>query len=520
MDVTAERGPGGPNPTWKRLSHALRQLAEPRYIAVAALLVAIQIAAVLLRIHYSAFLETFEDPYQNWWISANVVQTGQYWDRFSMMTHGNWLPAYHFFGAAVLLVSGVRNMEALRVANIALSSLTGLLVLYMGRRQSLFVAVAAFAFFALNFIDIAVSGEATAEPLTTFLFVLGYVGLFSPPRESRLWSGIAALSFGLAAMTRYEAWLGMTLLVAYAFLGRHESVPRKRILIVALPALVAMAGYFIYASQWGFLPAIVVNQTSTDIRYQVTLGTQPSAYQILVTWWSDYVTFFPLVLLVGGAYAVWNLRREYGAWVIAAMWTFTIVYAVLRYGNPSYRYVMLTIPFLSLFAAIQLERLVKRLAAARPTLSKARKRLVPAATVLGIVIIAATMVPSPASYWTGFPSSRNTEPLVLAGEFLSQLALPPGKILVSESPVAAYFSGYPVDRILGSHYLPDNRTTALAYLIQNVAYVVYVGVPYYPLRILFPELQNGTSTAHFALLYDANGLQYGYHVIFVYQVVG
>lgn len=503
-----------------RIGWGFRCLARPRTLAVVALLGVIEAVAIVTRVHFSSFLETFEDPYQNWWISANLVQTGQYWDRFSMMTHGNWLPFYHFFGAAVLLLTGLRNMEALRLANIALSGLTGVLVVYLGRRHSLSVAVAAFAFFGLNFIDIAVSGEATAEPLATFLFVLGYIGLFVPPRESRFWWGVAGVSFALAAMTRYEVWLAVVLLVGYAFLGRHDTIPRRRVLIVILPSFLFMVGYFIYASQWGFLPAIVVQQTSTDIRFQLSAGTEPSPFQILVTWWSSYVAFFPLVLLLGGAYALWRFRREYSAWVILSLWGFTVVYAVLRFGNPSFRYIMLTLPFLSVFSAVELERLVRRMAAARPALFHARRGLVPAAAIVGVVVIAATMLPGPATYWSGFPSSRNTEPLVRAGEFLSHLTLPPGKILISESPVAAYYSGFPPDRILGSHYLPDNRTAALAFLDQNVAYVVYVGVPYYPLRTLFPELQNGTSTPDFALLYDAGGLQESYHVVYVYEVVG
>jgi len=34
--------------------------------------------------------------------------------------------------------------------------------------------------------------------------------------------------------------------------------------------------------------------------------------------------------------------------------------------------------------------------------------------------------------------------------------------------------------------------------------------------VLFPELQNGTSTADFQFLYDAGGVQAGTHAVFVY----
>jgi len=110
------------------------------------------------------------------------------------------------------------------------------------------------------------------------------------------------------------------------------------------------------------------------------------------------------------------------------------------------------------------------------------------------------------------------EPLERAGLYVSTLPLPAGKLLISESPIAAYFSGYPTDRMLGSKWLPDNRSAALAFLQLATAYIVYVGVPYYKLRLLFPELQNGTSTTNFELLYDAGGARAGTHAVFVYSV--
>jgi hypothetical protein len=110
------------------------------------------------------------------------------------------------------------------------------------------------------------------------------------------------------------------------------------------------------------------------------------------------------------------------------------------------------------------------------------------------------------------------EPLERAGLYVSTLPLPAGKLLISESPIAAYFSGYPADRMLGSKWLPENRSAALAFLQSATAYLVYVGVPYYKLRLLFPELQNGTSTRDFQLLYDAGGTQAGTHSVFVYGV--
>src|SRR3990172_5781277 len=68
-------------------------------------------------------------------------------------------------------------------------------------------------------------------------------------------------------------------------------------------------------------------------------------------------------------------------------------------------------------------------------------------------------------------------------------------------------------------WLPDNVGEALSFLKQNAAYVVYMGVPYYSLRTLFPYLQNGTDTPDFQLLFDAGGQSFGTHAIYVYRVV-
>ena len=95
---------GGPKePKLQGASLRLAQwLRQPAHLVEAVVLLGVFAASTVIRIHFAAFLDPFEDGYQNWWISANLVQTGQYWDRHSMMTQGNWLPLYHFFAAAVL----------------------------------------------------------------------------------------------------------------------------------------------------------------------------------------------------------------------------------------------------------------------------------------------------------------------------------------------------------------------------------------------------------------------------------
>src|SRR5437016_5957278 len=189
---------GGPKePKLQGASLRLAQwLRQPAHLVEAVVLLGVFAASTVIRIHFAAFLDPFEDGYQNWWISANLVSTGQYWDRHSMMTQGNWLPLYHFFAAGVLKLAGLRSINALKAANVVLSSLTAVTIFLASRKRGPIIALAATGFFSFNLIDIVVSGWATAETLTSFLVLVGYAMLFQAtrPRVGRIWIAAAALA--------------------------------------------------------------------------------------------------------------------------------------------------------------------------------------------------------------------------------------------------------------------------------------------------------------------------------------
>jgi hypothetical protein len=499
---------------WSRL---LERWHDPRFLAEAAILLAIVVIGIGVRLHFASFLDPFEDGYQNWWISANLLQTGQYWDRHSMMTQGNWLPLYHFWGASVLAVAGWHSLEALKFANILLSSLTAALVYAVGRKTNVIVGITAAVFFSLNFIDTVVSGWSTAESLAAILVFLGYACLFrfdaSNPKTR--WIGIAALA--LAVLTRYESWLVVGLLALFAS-ATKDRVSRRASLVAVLPALAVMVGYFVYALQWGFLPELLIRQTSTDVRYQLSVGTQPTAQLLLTRFWSGYVGILSGVFAVGGAYALIRFRHDVGSWIILALFGFVVAYTALQFGNPSYRYLMIGMTFLSLFAAEGLVSATRRALYWIHSIEPRPSHLA-AALAVGVIILSSTLIVAPVTYWTmGFELRKNMEPLQRAGQFLAGVPLPEGRLLVTESSIAAYYSGYPADRMLGSRWLPDDRASALAFLQSQAAFIVYIGVPYYKLRVLFPELQNGTNTPNFELLFDAGALAIGTHAVFVYRV--
>jgi 4-amino-4-deoxy-L-arabinose transferase-like glycosyltransferase len=501
---------------WSRL---LEESQNPRLVAEFALLVGIVGIGMWVRIHFASFLDPFEDGYQNWWISSNLLQTGQYWDRHSMMTQGNWLPLYHYGGAAVLAIAGWHSLEALKFVNIMLSSVTAGLVYLVGRRTNAAVGLAAAAFFSLNFIDIVVSGWSTAESLAVLLVFLGYTCLFrfDPSRPRNQWIGAAGLT--LAVLTRYEAWLVVGLIAIFV-IATQNRVSRRASLVCLVPALAAMVGYSLYALQWGFLPELLIRQTSTDLRYQLSVGTQPNALLLLSRFWAGYFGMLLGIFVVGGTYAMIRFRYDVGSWIILALFGFVIAYTLFQFGNPSFRYVMIGVPFLSLFAGEGLASGIRRARHRTSYAQLGRSRLTVALT-MGIAVLSASLVVAPATYWTGgFELRKNMEPLQRAGQFLAGVPLPEGKLLITESPIAAYYSGYPADRMLGSRWLPDDRASALGFLQTRAAFIVYVGVPYYKLRALFPELQNGTSTPNFELVFDGGGLAIGTHAVFVYRIRG
>src|SRR2546428_14098696 len=70
------------------------------------------------------------------------------------------------------------------------------------------------------------------------------------------------------------------------------------------------------------------------------------------------------------------------------------------------------------------------------------------------------------------------EAMERAGVFLRDRPLPDGKLLLSESPIAAYVSGYAPGRMIGSSFLSDNDTEATPDLQDHVANIVLVTLPW------------------------------------------
>ena len=476
------------------------------------LLITVVLAVVIPRLLWHRFLDPFEDGYLNWFIARVFVESGVYNDPISGMTQGNWLPGYHFAVASWTVLFGSHIMPLLKLANVIFSVATSGVIFLLARARGFHVAFLAAMLFALNPADIVIASFATPESLTLLAVFSGVLLVEQRPLGERRSLWLASGVFLLALSLRYEAWVfvGVYLLWTKA----RGGLTTRSTLIAIVPSVAFIAVWLAWTSQYGFLPETIIAQTSTDLVYKQSVGALPDQGTRLFGWLAWYFGWTPFAL-VALAWGLGSERRSAFTAVLVVFYVALVLYTVLDFGNPSARYVHLTVPIVSIFAATALLRVwrnyIRR--SQRPRLAVLQ---IPIALSLAVSILltAAVVNPSPTP-------GTFIRPMERAGLYLQGLPLPPGKVLVTESPVAAYLSGYPALSIIGSVMLPSDPEEAEAFLVEHAAYVVMVTVPYYPLRNLFPEQANGVNSAHLVLLLDASGPEYdlGAPRVLVFQVV-
>src|SRR5207237_1656549 len=119
-----------------------------------------------------------------------------------------------------------------------------------------------------------------------------------------------------------------------------------------------------------------------------------------------------------------GIRREFGVWIVFSFWGFVIFYAAMLFGNPSFRYVLITIPFLSIFAAFAIADLARWATRLRRKASTDWNRATPIVTMTSFFILGARLLPSGLGSWTpGCPTSSAMEPLRRAGGYVGSLRL-------------------------------------------------------------------------------------------------
>ena len=438
--------------------------------------------------------EPFEDGYGHWLIAANLASAGQLKDPLFGM-EDTWLPGYHIVAAALLHVFGVWQLGLLKglSALFAIATAACVYALAPNARQ----ARLAVPLLVLNPVFLFTSGTAVVEPMLTALLTAGALAAVRGRTK------LAALLAALACVTSTKAWIWVAAAATFAVIETLRARPapfRTRAIAWALPAL----GLLVFL-QLGFAPAShsmargTIEVVSASVR-----GSLPASDLGRLTQLATTYGLAALPLLVFGAIGIVLAVRHHGA----ALWRFVyapaLIYLAAIFGlvamgaySGSHRYLYPALPAFALLAAAALDRYTGPV------------RL---ASVAAAAMLAVAFVPVFSSF------AADNSGLVLAGHAASC-----GRgVLLTDSPVAAYYSGKPPSEITGSRALPSDRTEALAWLrSHSVTSLVVEDISYYRATSVFPELARGSAAPPFVALGASARYQVsGGKTVYAYEVGG
>jgi len=435
-------------------------------------------APAALLVALAQWRDPFEDSFQHWLLAANLLLTGRLQDPLFGM-QDTWLPGYSFFAAAVLRVAGWHQIGALKLANVALALVT--LALLKGMALTPRQGRLAVLLLALNPVFLLTATSAVAEPLL-LLSLTAASGALLARRPA-----LAASWAVLACLTGTKAWLWLFCAVvvlagAALFSRRHPALSPR--LAWAMPAVAVLVVLQLTAGQ----ASHSVARAAQEVGSAVARGDLNSDPALRAISFAGYflLASLPMVLLAALGLRTYLAEAALGRLrvvVIPGLLYLGIVTVLVYAGiySGSHRYYYLALPALALLAAAGLDRHPASLGVA-------------AAAAAGLVTIA--FLPVLASF------STIDRGLVAAG---AAAATQPGGLL-TDSPVAAYYSLKTPDRIFGSRDLPADRLAATGLLHRRmVGTVVTENIGYYRMAGVFPTLVRGTATAPFSPLGDESG---------------
>jgi glycosyl transferase family 2 len=431
--------------------------------------------------------EPFEDGYGHWLVAANLASTGHLRDPLFGM-EDSWLPGYHVLAAAVLKVFGLWQIGALK----ALSAVLGLVTLACVYAMSPNVRQGrlAVALLVLNPVFLFTSGSAVVEPLLTAL--LTSAGLAAVRGKAK----VAALLAVLACVTSTKAWIWIAAVAAIAGVevlrglfpppvggrARVRGLDRLRAWPVFAYAVPAIA--LLVFLQLGFAPAShSVARGSIEVLSATARGSIPGGAVGRVAELTSTFGLAALPLVALGVVGLWMAVRERATrllWFVylPALAYLAAIFALVAAGayTGSHRYLYPALPAMALLAAAALDR---------------------HATVTRVITLAAAglltvaFLPIFASF-----AAANTG-LVAAGRAASES---PG-VLVTDSPVVAYYSHKPISAITGSQLLPLDRARAIDWMrAGGVTELVVENISYYRATTVFPDLASGHASPPFGSL--------------------
>jgi len=437
-------------------------------------------AVTLLLLLAAQLPEPFEDGYGHWLIAANLASTGHLHDPLFGM-EDTWLPGYHVLAAAVLHVFGLWQLAALKVMSALFAAATAAAVyaLAPNRRQGLLAA----ALLVLNPVFLFTSGSAVVEPMLTAL--LTGAALAAVRGRTR----VAALLGALGVVTSTKAWIWVAAVVAFALVElvrSRASTPSRAAVAYAIPALAVLV-----VLQLAFAPAShSVARGTIEVMSGTARGSVAGSGVARLLQLGSTFGLAALPLFVFGAIGAAFAFRTH----VSAAWRYVYVPAIVYLGavfalvglgvyTGSHRYLYPALPALALLAAAALDRYSTTV------------RLV---AVGATALLAVAFLPVFASF-----GSINGG-LIAAGRATSGS---PG-VLLTDSPVVAYYSGKLPATITGSRSLPEDQTAALSWLrTQDVTTLALEDISYYRATLVFPDLARGRASPPFISIGDQKSYQ-------------
>ena len=248
--------------------------------------------------------------------------------------------------------------------------------------------------------------------------------------------------------------------------------------------------------QLGFAPAShSVARGSLELASATARGSLPGGALTRVVELAQTFGLAALPLFAFGALGLWNVVRRCSSAAELASLRFlhvpALVYLVAVFGlvavgayTGSHRYLYPALPSLALLAAAALDR---------------HAGAVRVIAVAAAAMIAVAFLP----VFTSF--AADNAGLIAAG----RAAAGGSGLLITDSPVVAFFSGKPMSEIAGSQQLPPDRTLAIDWMqVHGVTELVVEDISYYRATAVFPDLAAGRPSLPFKSL----GLQSSYHV--------
>ena len=464
-------------------------------VRVAAPFLGLMVLSGVLLLLAAQMPEPFEDGYGHWLIAANLASTGHLADPIFGM-QDTWLPGYHVLAAAMLKLFGLWSLGALKMlgAAMGLATLAAVYALAPNGRQGRL----AVALLALNPVFLFTSGSAVVEPLMTAL--LTAAGLAAMRRRMKLAAALAAL----ACVTATKAWIWVGAAVVYAVAeqaikrfrerSKVKEAGRQFPLRQAAFAWAVPAVGLLVLMQLGFSPAShSLTRGSVEVLSATARGSIAGDALGRLTELARTYGLAALPLFALGTFGLITMLRRRGPHERAslaflhlpALVYLAAVVGLVTFGayTGSHRYLYPALPSLALLAAAALDRHATAL------------RLV-AVTACGLLAVAFIPV------FTSFAIDNSG--LEAAGKAAGGI---PG-VLVTDSPVAAFYSGKPPSELIGSYNLPPDRMQAIGWMRANgVSELVLEDIGYYRATAVFPDLASGTANAQFKALGDQKSYQ-------------